>query len=85
MSLPIPTKMLLRYGRRLTVGIDQFVNVVFGGNPGESISYRAAKAARDQILGACILCRLLGLVVKDHCEKTRLEYEKARCTCSKET
>ncbi len=61
----------------LAVGYDQLANAAFGGDPGETISSRAGKAARNGRRWGCILCRLLSRIDPDHCEKS-LEPDEGR-------
>ena len=58
-----------RYLLNLLISADQFWNTVFHGNPDETISSRAGRAARRGKPWGCLLCRLLDLIDKDHCEK----------------
>lgn len=55
---------------RILVAIDQLVNAILNGYPDETISSRAAKAARRGSKWGCILCKVLDWIDKDHCEKT---------------
>lgn len=66
----IPGKPILSYFRRLFVAVDQLVNVVFGGDPDETVSSRIGKDARRGRKFACVLCKILDLFEKDHCEKS---------------
>ena len=59
-----------RYAWNLLIALDQFANTVLGGYPDETISSRAAKAARAGRRWGCILCRLLDQIDKGHCEKS---------------
>ncbi|WP_067586373.1 hypothetical protein [Endozoicomonas ascidiicola] len=53
------------------VWLDQGLNVVFmGGCPDETVSSRAGKAARKGKKWGCVLCRVLDVVDKNHCEKS---------------
>lgn len=54
----------------LLVGLDQFANAALNGDPDETISSRAAKAARRGRYWGCALCRLLDLFDRGHCEKS---------------
>lgn len=63
------TKTLGQYLLRLLVSVDQFFNSVLAGSPDETISSRAAKAARKGKYWGCILCRFLDLIDRDHCER----------------
>jgi len=65
----IPGRPILSYFRRLFVAVDQLLNVIFGGDPDETMSSRAGKDARRGKVFACILCKFLDLFEKDHCEK----------------
>lgn len=55
-----------QYFWNVLIGIDQFANTIIGGDPDETISSRAGKAAtRCQ---ACrYLCRVLHWFDKNHC------------------
>ena len=53
---------------RLAVSFDQLANTAFGGNEDETISSRAAKAAREHRAWGCVLCKALDWFEKDHCE-----------------
>ncbi|WP_236309820.1 MULTISPECIES: hypothetical protein [Pseudomonas] len=57
-------------GHRLAVAFDQLVNAATGGDEDETISSRAAKAARRQRRWGCLLCWLLSLVDPGHCERS---------------
>ena len=60
----------MAYLKNVLIGIDQLTNTVIGGDPDETISSRAAKAARKGKRWGCVLCRFLSLFEKDHCEKS---------------
>jgi len=53
---------------RLAVSFDQLANTAFGGDEDETISSRAAKAAREHRAWGCVLCKALDWFEKDHCE-----------------
>jgi hypothetical protein len=57
------------YFFNLLVAVDQLVNTVAGGNPDETISLRAAKARAKGEQWGCVLCRVLDLFAKGHCDK----------------
>lgn len=57
-----------RYLWNLFIALDQLANAMIGGDPDETISSRAGKAARRGRWWGCILCRLLDLLEKNHCE-----------------
>lgn len=54
---------------RILVAIDQLVNAILNGYPDETISSRAAKAARKGKAWGCVLCKFLDLFDRDHCER----------------
>lgn len=51
---------------RVWVALDMFVNVLFKGNPDETISSRSARAATEGKTWGVILSNLLDLIQKDH-------------------
>jgi hypothetical protein len=57
----------MKYVWNLLIALDQFVNTVLLGDPDETVSSRAAKAAAKGKRWGCVLCRLLDYVQKDHC------------------
>lgn len=54
---------------RLAVAHDQLFNAATGGDEDETISSRAAKAARKGQRWGCVLCKLLSKFDPEHCEK----------------
>jgi hypothetical protein len=52
----------------LAVAYDLLGNVAANGWLGETISSRAGKAQREGRRWACVLCRLLDVFDKNHCE-----------------
>lgn len=54
---------------KLAVAHDQLANTAFGGDEDETISSRAAKAARRRERWACVLCKFLDKLDPGHCEK----------------
>jgi len=61
---------LKKWGFNALVSIDQLVNSLFGGDPDETISSRAAKAKRDGKPWGRHMCRMLHWFDKGHCEKS---------------
>lgn len=59
-----------RYFWNLLIAIDQLANTLLAGDPDETISSRAAKAARKGERWGCVLCRLLDVFDNNHCEKS---------------
>lgn len=62
---------------RILVALDQLGNALLGGYPDETISSRAAKAARRGTRWGCILCRLLHLIDPGHCERV-IEHDEGK-------
>ena len=52
--------------------IDEAGNTLTLGDPGETISSRAAKAQAKGKQWGCVLCRFLDLFQKNHCQKSVL-------------
>lgn len=52
------------------IAIDQRINALFGGDPDETISSRAAKAAERNKRWGCVLCKFLHKLDPDHCKKS---------------
>lgn len=60
----------LVYLRNALLGLDMLGNTLMGGLPGDTISYSAAVAQKDGETWGCVLCKLLNLFQKNHCEIT---------------
>lgn len=60
----------VRMANRIALSFDQLANAAFGGNPDETISSRAGRKKKDGEKWACLLCRLLDVFEKDHCERS---------------
>lgn len=69
--LPEPIKASLRYLRRVLKALDQFVNVMLGGAVAETFSARMARLRDKGVFVGCVMCRLLDLLEKDHCDKAK--------------
>lgn len=54
--------------QRVAVAFDQLANAAADGDEDETISSRAAKAARLKRPWACVLCRVLDRFDPGHCE-----------------
>lgn len=50
--------------------LDEGLNTLTGGDPGETVSSRAGKGLKEGKTWACVLCRFLDLFQKDHCLKS---------------
>lgn len=62
---PRPTES---YGINIAIALDEFGNALTGGDPGETISSRAAKARNEKRAWGCVLCKVLAWVTAtDHC------------------
>jgi hypothetical protein len=59
-----------RYFLNLLIALDQTGNAIFGGYPDETISLRAARARDKGERWGCVLCKLLELIVPNHCTNT---------------
>lgn len=62
---------------RVAVSFDQLANAAAGGDEDETISSRAAKAARRRVLWGCLLCALLNRFDPGHCENN-IEFDEGR-------
>jgi len=51
------------------ISLSQLLNVILGGDEDERLSSRAGKDARRGRKIACIFCRILHWIDRDHCEK----------------
>jgi hypothetical protein len=58
---------LRRYAWNVLVWLDQGVNTLAGGDPDETVSSRAAKAAARGQRWGCVLCRWLDKLDPGHC------------------
>jgi hypothetical protein len=50
--------------------LDESLNTLTGGDPGETVSSRAGKGLQEGKRWACVLCHFLDLFQKDHCLKS---------------
>jgi hypothetical protein len=67
----IPPQDKHGYLMRVLLEIDRFVNVVFlASKTPNTLSQRAAYAQQRGEKWACVLCRILDWVAKDHCKKS---------------
>lgn len=65
----------LEYIRRVLLALDMFGNVVFGGQPGDSISHRAAVARDGGRKWGCVLCWLLDCFIPHHCDQSIASFD----------
>ena len=59
------------YIHRSLVGLDQFANVLTGGDPDETISSRSARAAEGNKLWGKAMCTFLNVFQKNHGPKAQ--------------
>lgn len=65
-----------RYIWNLLISIDQLFNTILGGFPDETLSSRMGKKVRNKECVMCkLICRILNLFDKNHCEKSIEEEE----------
>ena len=62
-------KGIVGYTARVFVAFDQLLNALLGGDEDETLSSRLGKDARRGRYVGCVLCKLLDLIDKNHCEK----------------
>jgi len=62
--------MIKLYVLNVLIGIDQLANALLAGSPDETISSRAGKGQKEGKRWACLLCRFLDYLQKDHCAKS---------------
>ena len=55
---------------RIAVGGDQMLNAAWGGSEDETISSRAAKGTAKGIWHWCLLCKVLGWIDAQHCQRS---------------
>lgn len=60
---------MTKWAWNILVSLDQLVNTILGGDPDETVSSRAAKAAAAGRPWGCILCRLLDKLDPGHCAR----------------
>lgn len=62
-------KLIGLYFWNLLRSVDRFANAaILLRDPRESISSSAGKAANNGRMWACVLCRFLGWIKKNHCQ-----------------
>lgn len=59
------------YAFNILISLDQLLNTITGGDPDQTVSLRAAEARKRGERWGCVLCRVLDLFDKDHCDKVR--------------
>lgn len=63
-------KALGQYLLNWAIWLDEGLNVLTGGDPGETLSSRAGKAQRNGRKWACVLCRFLDFFNRNHCQNS---------------
>lgn len=53
--------------KRIALALDQLLNVLFNGLPGQTVSARAETARRQGKRWGCVLCRVLDWLDDNHC------------------
>lgn len=56
---------------RIALAWDQLGNSATGGSEDETISSRADRLRAENVRWACVLCRFLDWLEKDHCKNSR--------------
>jgi hypothetical protein len=64
-----------QYFWNFIIAIDQLANTLLGGDPDETISSRMGKRARKGDKLGKVICRILNVFDKGHCEKSIEEDE----------
>jgi hypothetical protein len=67
--------VMKRYIWNILISIDQLFNTVLAGDPDETISSRMGKRARKGDKLGKVICRILNIFDKGHCEKSIEEDE----------
>lgn len=65
--------LFMPYGPRpmhIAIAFDQLVNAVTGGSEDETISSRAGRLRKQGRGWACVLCRALDKLEKNHCDNS---------------
>jgi len=57
-------------GWRVVIAYDQLANAMTGGSEDETISSRAGREKKNGTQWACVLCKFLNWLQKDHCENS---------------
>ena len=65
------------YGKRVLLALSQLLNTLLGGDEDETLSSRAGKSRARGRRWACVLCRLLDALDRDHCRKA-IEADEGR-------
>lgn len=79
LSMVIGVAFIPSHAHRVAVAFDQLANAGAGGDEDETISSRAAKAARARVFWGCLLCGLLNRFDPGHCENN-IELDEGRPT-----
>lgn len=56
--------------KNILLSLDQLLNVLLWGDPDETLSRRAGRAAERKLSWACRLCSILDAIDPRHCHKT---------------
>jgi hypothetical protein len=55
---------------KIAISFDQLFNAASNGNEDETVSSRAGRAKRENKKWGCVLCKLLDVFDKNHCDKS---------------
>lgn len=61
--------LLLHWLLNWAILMDEWLNTLTFGDPGETVSSRAGKGMLRKVWWCCVLCRVLDRIKKDHCLK----------------
>lgn len=60
---------MLQYLMNWLIWLDEGINTLRGGDPGESLSVAAGVARNNGRTWGCVLCKLLNLIQRNHCDR----------------
>lgn len=60
---------MLTYLLNWLIWLDEGINTLRGGDPGQSLSVASAIARNQGKTWGCIFCKFLNAISKDHCDK----------------
>jgi hypothetical protein len=69
--------MVKQYIWNVLISVDQLFNTLLGGDPDETLSSRMGKRAREGDKLGIIVCGVLNVIDKNHCEKS-IEWDEGR-------
>lgn len=69
---------IAQYFLNIAIWLDEGLNLFTGGDPGETVSSRAAKARMAKRKWGCVLCYLLDKIKANHCQTAYDKYVGSR-------